>query len=97
MSQPSSDKVSLQDSHSLELRPGLPAPLSGLENLYILYYMERPPHATVKFFKSSKDFRTTIEWAKHYCQMMRYRFLTVSPFISDLDKELKASGSPTEI
>lgn len=72
----------------LQAAPGLPIEV-GFENLYVMQYIEYQPHIVQKNFRYSGPFNDAIKFAQDYCKRMRYRFIIVSPFLSDLSAEIK--------
>lgn len=76
--------------------PGLPQELTiprGVEdfrNLYTLFFHRGGTHHVhIKMFFHSGLFRDVIERAKKHCDLMNFRFIRVTPFISDLVEDEK--------
>lgn len=73
--------------------PGEPLNIVGpFQDVYVLRYVERSSHLAVKFFKMEGDFRSVIERGKSYCEQMRYRFLRVEPFLSNLQDDINKTS-----
>ena len=73
--------------HTKVVTPGIPQeePFAGI---YTLFYLERTTHLVTKNFRMKGEMREIIARTKNYCELMRYRFLYVRPFISDLADDL---------
>jgi hypothetical protein len=75
--------------------PGMPAADKGKDGTshspvrYVLYFREgRNPHPQfLTFDHPSTDMKVVVERVKRYCDTMGMRFVSVSPFLVDLDKE----------
>lgn len=62
------------------------------EIIYVLHYRRGDnPHPMQKNFKASADLKIPqlVERCKNYCTNMSYRFISVSPWLSDLAMEEK--------
>lgn len=69
---------------------------ANFQELFILSYRKGGDILHLYFRHPNKDglaardyFRTAIERAKRHCEIMRYRFLFCSSYITDLDAEEK--------
>lgn len=59
-------------------------------SIFTLYYRQgMNPHPMQKNFKFTGEFKGAIERGKSHCENMGLRFITVRPFLSELDADEK--------
>lgn len=63
--------------------------------IYSIYLRQGNRKPELKSFQFDGDLRKAIDKARDYCDKMGYRFCGCYPFLSDLDKELKAKAEGT--
>ena len=68
--------------------PGTPVP-DLFANLYTLHCIRNAPHVMSKVFRMEGPMPDIIAKCKHYCEMMRFRFLRVEPFLVNLQEDLR--------
>lgn len=76
---------------SLQIASGSTSPPIELP-IFTLYYRQgMNPHPMQKNFRFAGEFKQAIERGKSHCENMGLRFITVRPFITELDMEEKRS------
>lgn len=61
-----------------------------LNEMFTLYYLKGNNHQTAHMnFPFKGNFREAIQRGRNYCAQMNLRFISVRPFITDLDEEEK--------
>jgi hypothetical protein len=73
--------------------PGIPPPPDPFEGLYTLSFIERGTHVSLKHFRMKGEMKEIIAKCKNYCELQRYRFLRVHPFITDLAEDLRRNAN----
>jgi hypothetical protein len=72
-----------------DTKPGIPIP--NAKSLYVLYYRQGAnPSYMQKWFEFSGNLTEAINRGRKHCEIMNMRFLSVRPFLSDLETEEKS-------
>ena len=64
-------------------------PISTLTNEPIYELVHKDRHQIQRILFQSSDLQSAIKKGEKYCQARRFRFITVGPFIQDIDALIK--------
>lgn len=75
---------------SIKASDSFKQPQEDLGSIYQLFYIQHTKgvHVQVTQFRTPlKDFRDIVQRARKFCDVVRYRYVNVKPFMIDLDAE----------
>ena len=87
-----------KETNLLEGLPGLPSTRGELDQLMVLYYRHgNNPRTQDMFFIWPGEFKKAIDRGRQFCERMSWKFISVRPFLSNLEDIEKRNTISSEV